>query len=340
MPSLERDEQQSDEVRSSLRMSRRSFVASGISLLALGARAAHSASNELVIYTTTHPAIQARLEKDFAEVTGIQAHSIRLASGAMAQRFISEQKAGNYVCDVITLGNPVFFDSISQMGILEPISNRSAVKSLSKEWLPKPDYAMITAAPGAIGYNSNALKPQVLSKGWESLLNPELKGAILLTDPRTNENLVIFVAMLRQRYGDGFLKSLAKQQLRLVPVTQQGVEQVAAGEAKVIVPCLPGNLAAYRGKNIPVALTDIPDPTFWMPFYIGVTKRSNNQANAYKWFDYIFTERAQRILCQDASVSPLGNIPGAVSYRKVQNPDFASSVAMRDQLFDLLELPA
>lgn len=321
-------------------LSRRSFVLSGASLLAtLAVSPVRAASEDLVVYTTTHPAIQAALEQDFAAITKIRIRSIRLASGAMAQRFLSEQKAGNYVCDVITLGNPVFFDTITKMGVLESVRNRASLRGLDKEWVPDDHYAMITAAPSAIGYNSKLLPANALGKGWESLLNPELKGSMLMTDPRSNENFVVFLAMLQQRYGDNFLNALGKQQLRLVPVTQQGVEQVGAGEGKIIFPCLPGNLAAYRGKNIPVALSAIPDPTFWMPFFAGVCKQSANKENAYKWFDYIFTDRAQRILCKDASVSPLRKVEGAIPYRQVKNPDFAASIAKRDKLFDLLNLP-
>lgn len=321
-------------------MSRRNFVASGASLLAtMAVGPVRAASDDLVVYSTTHPAIQAVLEKDFAALTKIKIRSIRLASGAMAQRFMSEQKAGNYVCDIITLGNPVFFDTIAKMGVLDPIRNRAALRGLDKEWVPDDRYAMIAATPSAIGYNSKLVPASALAKGWESLLSPEFKGAMFMSDPRGNESIIVFLAILQQRYGDNFLKALGKQQLRLVPVTQQGMEQVAAGEGKIIFPCTPGNLAAYRGKDIPVALSAIPETTHWIPFYIGVCKNSPNKENANKWLDYIFSDRAQRILCKDVSVSPLRKVEGALPYRQAHNPDFAASVAKRDRLFDLLELP-
>lgn len=308
--------------------------------LTLGGNKAFAQEKTVTVYSTTHPAIQKALEADFSQRTGIAVRSIRLASGAMAQRFIAEQRAGTHNCDVITLGNPNFFDTIGKMGILEKLGHREEFKGMDAEWVPSEYYAMITAAPGAIAYNTKKVQGESLAGGWQDLLKPEFKNRMLMTDPRSNENFVLFLAMLKNTYGNDFLRALGKQNLRLVPVTQQGVEQVASGEADIIFPCLPGNLSAYKGKNIPVELTNIPDPTFWMPFFIGVTKNGPNKENAYRWLEYSFSPSAQEILCQGVSVSPLKDVKGALSYRRVKNPEFNASIAMSDAMFDLLQLPA
>ena len=45
----------------------------------------------IVVYSTTHPAVQARLNEAFTAKTGIAVQSMRLNTSALAQRFLAEQ---------------------------------------------------------------------------------------------------------------------------------------------------------------------------------------------------------------------------------------------------------
>lgn len=299
-------------------------------------------SNRLVVYSTTHPAVQAKLAAAFKEKAGIEVQSLRLNSSAMAQRFLSEQKAKQYLCDVLTLGNDVFFKTISQEGMLKDLSAHKTVASLKEEWRPGKHFVMITAAPAGIAYHRASVTGESIPKGWQDLLRPEFKGQLILTDPRMNESLVPFLVVLQQAYGDDFLRKLGQQDLKLVPVTQQGIEQLAAGEAKVVFPCNPGNLTRYEGQDAPIKLVDNVYPTQWTPFYTGIPTHAPNQAAAAKWFDYLLSEEGQKILCDGVSVSPIGNIPGALPQPsgKIENPDTAESLKLAPKLFDLLGLPA
>jgi iron(III) transport system substrate-binding protein len=295
------------------------------------------------VYSTTHPAIQANLAQAFTKKTGITVQSLRLNTAALAQRFLAEQKSGQHICDVLTLGNDIFFDQLAAAGTIDDVSARPTVAPLAEVWRPNKRYVMITASPAGIAYNKKSVTGASIPKGWEDLLRPEFKGQIIFTDPRLNETLVQFVAILQEAYGDDYLRKLGKQDLKLVPVTQQGVEQLAAGEGKLVVPCNPGNLERYQGQDAPVALTPTPTPTFWTQFYSGIVAKAPNKAGAERWFDFVLSPEAQEILCKGVSVSPLADIPGAIPTppgAKMENPDLAASVAKSKQLFDLLGLPA
>jgi iron(III) transport system substrate-binding protein len=328
---------------SALSTTRRRLIAGlGAIPLVKATSAFGQSQNRVVVYSTTHPAIQTKLATTFKNRTGIEVQSLRLNSSAMAQRFLTEQKAKQYLCDVVTLGSDVFFKAISQEGLLRDLSTRNVVSSLKADWRPGRHFVMITAAPAGIAYHKQSVSGASIPKGWKDLLRPEFKGQMILTDPRMNENLVPFLVILQQAYGDDFLRELGRQDLKLVPVTQQGIEQLAAGEAKIVFPCNPGNLTRYEGQDAPIKLVDDVYPTQWTPFYSGIPTNAPNQAAAEQWFDYVLSDEGQKILCDRVSVSPIGNIPGALPQPsgKIENPDTAESLKMAPKLFDLLGLPA
>lgn len=324
-------------------LTRRHVIASLGAISLVNAKSALGQTpSRVVIYSTTHPAIQTKLASAFKEQTGIEVQSLRLNSSAMAQRFLSEQKAKQYLCDVLTLGNDVFFESISQAGMLKDLSRHKKVAGLKEEWRPGRHFIMITAAPAGIAYHKGSVSGASIPTGWQDLLRPEFKDQLIFTDPRMNESLIPFVVVLHKAYGDEFLRKLGQQNLKLVPVTQQGIEQLAAGEAKIAFPCNPGNLARYEGQDAPVKLVDNIFPTQWTAFYTGISTHAPNPEAAERWFDFLLSEDGQKILCDGVSVSPLGNIPNALPQPagKIENPDTTESIKMAPKLFDLLGLPA
>lgn len=327
-------------------MPRRRFLAGAAALavasLAAGRQVSAQPARSVVVYSTTHPAIQALLTQAFTEKTGITVQSLRLNSSAMAQRFLAEQNAGQYICDVLTLGNDIFFRDVAQAGLLADISGRPGIASFEEFWRPDPHFVVATAAPASIGYNRKLVPAEAVPQGWQDILRPEFKGRIVLTDPRVNESLLPFPAMLQESYGDDFLRALAAQEPKLVPVTQQGVEQVAAGEAALVLPCNPGNLERYQGQDAPIALAPIPTPIFWTPFYTGIPVNAPNRAEAEAWFDFLMSRDGQAILCKNVSVSPLPDVPDALPRPpgKLENYDLEDAKRKASELFDLLGLPA
>lgn len=305
-------------------------------------RAAAQSGNDLVVYSTVHPAIQERLTNGFTAQTGINVQSLRLNSAATAQRFIAEQQAGQYLCDVLTLTNDAFFDEISAAGMIADISDRPSLAALEDDWRPDPRYCLVTAAPAGIAYHRATVSSDSIPTGWEDVLKSEFRGQLILTDPRMNETIVQFLLILHDTYGPDFLRALGQQQPVLVPVTQQGVELLAAGEGKLVLPCNPGNLARYEGQDAPVALAAGIYPTFWTPFYTGIPTTASRPEEAGMWLDYVLSPEGQELLCRGVSVSALPDVPGSLPRPsgKIENPSSIRSQEMADTLFDLLGLPA
>jgi iron(III) transport system substrate-binding protein len=326
-------------------LSRRSFMnamgAVGVAG-AMGSRPAVAAgSGRIAVYSTTLPPIQRRLTEAFTAKTGIAVQSLRLVNNPLAQRFIAEQQAKQYVCDVVTLGIDTFYDEISKAGYLAPIDDVPGVSSLPAEWRPGKQYVNILVAPLSIGYNTNSVKDLANLKDWKDLLRPEFKGQIIMADPRSNDSILAFLNMLDVHYGDDFIRALGAQKPKLVPAVPQGVEQVISGEGRIILPCLAMNLLQYRDAKAPIEIIPAPAPTHGTYFFTGIAANAPNMEGARQWLAFVLSQEGQEILCKDNGVSPLGKIPGSLDpVASLDKIDIPSALKNAGRLYDLLGLSA
>lgn len=325
--------------------SRRTFMSAvgalGVSAV-IGSRPASSAgSGRIVVYSTTLPPIQRQLTAAFTAKTGIDVQSLRLVNNPLAQRFLAEQQAKQYVCDVVTLGIDTFYEEISKAGYLAPIDDIPGVSTLPAEWRPGKHYVNILVAPLSIGYNTNTVKDPSSLKGWQDLLRPEFREQIIMADPRSNDSILAFLNMLHVQYGDEFMRALGAQKPKLVPTVPQGVEQVIAGEARIILPCLAMNLLQYRASKAPIEIISAPAPTQGTYFFTGVAANAPNMEGARAWLSFILSQEGQEILCRDNGVSPLGRIPGSLEpVGALDKIDIPSALKNAGRIYDLLALSA
>lgn len=308
---------------------------------ATGHRPARSQNNRIVVYSTTLPPIQRKVVEAFTRKTGIEVQSLRLTTSPLAQRFLAEQEAGQHICDVVTLGNDVFFNMISERGFLANIDDVPSVAKLSPEWRRGSYYTMIMYGPSSLAYNTSNVTGSLVPKGWEDVLNPAFANQLIMPDPRINDTIVGFVNMLHNAFGDDYVRKLGSQKPKLVPATQQGVEQVIAGEALLIVPCLAMNLIQYEGMNAPVAVIPTPSPANGTYFFSGIAQNAPNAEGARLWYEFLLSEEGQEILCRNNGVSPLGQIPGSLQPPKdLVEFDLRAAMDKAPLLFDLLGLAA
>lgn len=327
-------------------LSRRSLLsaagAGGLAVLA-GARPAFArGSGRLVVYSTTLPPIQKRLVEAFTQETGIQVQSLRLPTSPLAQRFLAEQKAGQHLCDVITLGHDIFFEEISSQGMLDDIDDIPGVSGVPAAWRPGRQYVTIMTGPHTIGYNTNLVTGSSIPAAWTDILKPEFKDQIIFADPRANEPIILFLVTLHDAFGDEFFVRLRAQNPLMVPSVPRGLESVIAGEAKLMVPALAMNLIQYAGSNPPVAIVPTPSPTNGTYFFSGIVSTAPNKAEARLWYEFVLSPEGQAILCKDNGVSPLGDgIPGSLKApQNLVSPDLEQSIKRAGHLYDLLGLAA
>jgi iron(III) transport system substrate-binding protein len=295
----------------------------------------------LVVYSTTFPSVQRQLGEVFKRNTGIEVRSLRLSSSPLAQRFITEQKAQQFTCDILTLGDAIFFHDISKAGLLADIDDIPNVSNLPATWRPGKRFVRILIGPHSIGYNTNLVTGALIPTGWLDMLKPEFTNQIILADPRANEYVILFFTMLRDTFGDDYLRKLGEQKPRWVPNVPQAVDRIIGGEAEIYMPALAMNLIQYEGSNPPTAIIPTPTPTNGTNFFCGIVGNAPNKVGARKWYEFILSEEGQEILAHENGISPLGDIPGSLKMpEKFVEPDLATALKNAARLYDLLGLSA
>lgn len=307
----------------------------------IDARPTRAQSERIVVYSTTLPPIQKRMADTFTKNTGISVQSLRLTTSPLAQRFLAEQKSGHHVCDIITLGSDPFFRSISEAGLLADIDAVPGVANIPASWRPGKRFVTILMAPQSIAYNTKMVSGASIPRTWLDILNPEFNGQLIMPDPRANETIIAFLDLLHSSFGDDYIRRLGQQKPKLVPTVPQGMEQIIAGEAKVIIPALAMNLIQYEGLGGPIAITPTPSPTNGAYFFSGIPTNARNKVGARLWYEFVLSPEGQEILCKDNGVSPLGKVPHSLDPpESLIERDLADSIKKAPQLYDLLGLAA
>ncbi len=148
---------------------------------------------KVVIYTTLGGETTPILRKAFMDKYSIAVEYIGGTGGEMAQKILTERKAGLYLVDLWQGGNTTLINSLKPAGaldLLEPAFILPEVKDASKwlggklEFVDKErtilPYLAYAAPPIAI--NTGAVKPEEM-KSYRDLLNPRWKGKITIQDP-------------------------------------------------------------------------------------------------------------------------------------------------------------
>lgn len=329
-----------------LRSTRRQLLKGAAAVGAAGVlgspRIARAQAGKLLIYSVTVPSIQQRLADAFTAKTGIEVTSVRITPVQLAQRFLAEQRSQQFVCDVVTLLSDIPLAEASKEGFLTSLEGVPGYSNIPDRYRPSTEFFNQAIAPCGIGYNTNLLK--TAPAAWTDLTSPEFTGQIVMLDPRLDESYLAFWKTMREAFGDDYLRQMGQQQMRLVPVTTQGWELVAAGDAKIVFPSTPASLYNMKrnSPDVPGAMGPVPtpnDPTF---YYAGVAKNAPNMEGALKWIEFVCSPEGQAALCKDVLISVLGNdIPGSIQApAQLIVQDFNEALKQKDEIFDLLNLPA
>jgi iron(III) transport system substrate-binding protein len=266
------------------------------------------ATGKLVVYATTVPPVQERLVKAFTAKTGIKVESLRLATGALAQRFMGEQRAGQHMADVITLGDELVFKDLVKQNMLKDIKGIKGYDAIPSDWNPQQRYVLFSQSPETILYNTDLVDGNALPLTWGHLLDPKYKGQILMADPRNNQvsQGQTFLAIAEQ-YGDDWFRSFGKQKVRLTSNAPAATETVAAGGGSIAFPGLNMNLLPFVGTGAPIAtIPAAPSPTSMLYFFSGLVETGPNPQEAQAWAEFTLSPEGQQLINDGVGISFYG----------------------------------
>jgi iron(III) transport system substrate-binding protein len=257
---------------------------------------------------------------------GIQVDGQRLTSGPLAQRFSAEQQAGNVVADLLINSDPAFMEDAASKGWITRVEGLPQLASWPKEFV-RDSYVTVAIVPSSLLWNTTLVSAADAPKSWQDVLDPKWKGKIILLDPRGAPPVLEFLLLMRQTYGDDFLRKLGAQQPQLVASAVTASQQVAAGAAAIEIPAVHATLAPLLAQNAPIQ-EGFFTPTTGANSQAALVARAPHANVGKLLLNYMMTPEGQALMNKDAW-SPLPDIPG--TRPQIQTAPSLTAQAMTQQ---------
>ncbi|KAA9160757.1 extracellular solute-binding protein [Amycolatopsis acidicola] len=194
------------------------------------------AEGALTIFT---PIVQSEVEEwtsAFTQKYGVKVNIQRQASSTLATTFSTQQRANKVEADIYQTSNLGQVNEYIDNKWFAKYTPQSANQFPADRTVPGYAYPLYETT-GAIAWNTKTVPQSTQDKlaadPYEGLLDPALKGKIVLIDPGVGGSGMAYYANLAvnlaDRYGWGYLEKLAAQQPAVTTSIQTISQQVSAG---------------------------------------------------------------------------------------------------------------
>ncbi|MFJ8927579.1 ABC transporter substrate-binding protein [Streptomyces sp. NPDC102364] len=202
----------------------------------------------------------------FEKKYGIKVRVERLSGGALSQRVQGDVKStGHLGADVIDNANMDLLSELVEQGLARHLTAKDV-----------PGYPVAGEVKGVgntcrisvavIGYNTELLG-KWRPKTWRDLLDPRLKGKLMVSDPNDSDAwATLWSQVLRTpALGRDYLKAVAAQGIQPVASSLVGAEQLGAGQGAALVAATTSLLEDQQKAKAPVGFFVPKDPSPVVP---------------------------------------------------------------------------
>jgi iron(III) transport system substrate-binding protein len=270
---------------------------------------------KIVVYGAQVPQAMEPMHKAFEKKYGIKVEYWRGSSTQVAERALSEFRAGRPGYDVVE-GNRGVQLIMKNEGLfaryIPPSSEKFPAQFKEKDGLITPWRAL----PISILYNTDMVKPGDAPKTLDDLLSPKWTGKITMPDPTRHTTTAQFLWNLSKFKGDKWLdyvKALAKQQPILVESLAPVTTTIIKGEAPVGITYIK-YVKQYKGPVHYVLM----DKYLTDPNYMSLSAKTTKPNAARLYIDYICSPEGQKAAADEGEFPMLpGIIPPIKDAEKV-----------------------
>jgi iron(III) transport system substrate-binding protein len=275
---------------------------------------AAQAEGQVVVYTGWRDDSIAAVKKAFQEKYGIEVViSERLSSAALGQRIAADVRAnGKINADWVLTTDQALAASLREEGQSTPVS-AADFPGVKPEFI-LGDYAVgCTVGVPVVGYNKEVLGGKTIDS-WDDLLDPALKGKIMVADPRNSAAWAgAWTSVVESQLGADFASKIAAQQIQPVTSSLVGTEQLGAGQGGVLLFGIPSLFEPAQKQGLPIDLwyPKDPSPVFYN-FCLQTANAAHPNAGALFAQWYMTPEAQQLVQGIERLSSPLGDLPGLI----------------------------
>jgi iron(III) transport system substrate-binding protein len=270
---------------------------------------------KIIVYGTTIPKIMVPIHTNFEKHYGVKVEYWRASATAVADRAISEWRAGKPGFDVVFAIN----GTVSLLKKENALAKFSAPAAAKFPVQFKDRDGILNAfrhTPISTLYNTELVKAADLPRSFDDLLDPKWQSKIVMPDPSRHTSTAQFLWNMQKIKGDKWLdyaRALARQKPFLTESFAPVPMALAKGEGHIgityaqYVTQVKGPLSHVVFDKVFTDSTDLA---------VGVKSSSPNAARLY--IDYLCSPEAQKIIAEtgDFPLAP-GIYPNVKDAEKV-----------------------
>lgn len=238
-----------------------------------------------------------------SQYPGVKVEIIRIVGAAQYQRFMQETNAGQYLADVLHVGDrPSMVDLVEKELVVDwkvptfdRIPDDAKIKSHSYT-----SYFLATA----IGYNPNNVSEEEakLLLEWRGLLDPRFRGRIATSSQTASlaiaTNEMFLDPKMESMFGKPYLEALAAQKLVVYNDIVTPSDRVIAGEQDVAFITGDGVVHAKWLQGAPIRwVSPKPTPTFGSTWF-AISKYAPHPYAARLFLNWAMSEEGARSVQQ------------------------------------------
>lgn len=256
----------------------------------------------LVFYTSWGPTDADYVIKAFEKkYPFLKVDSVRSSSEKTLQRLLTEQRAGQFLGDVVAVSG-IQSEILKAKNALDRYESREAA-NFPADWRDADGFGVgLHQTLYVIGYNSRLVSPDAVPKSYDDLLHPRWKGQL----GWDSEEYYLFGALMKARGKEKGLqlwRQLAEQNINFRKGYTLLAELVSAGEYPVAVSLYQHRVDEYAEKGAPLQWV-APNPLVGGdPNRISLLKNAAHPNAAKVFIDFMLSAEGQKLL-QDKGRSP------------------------------------
>ena len=224
---------------------------------------------------------------------GMHVQSYRAGKIKLAQRMVTEARAGKHQFDVLLSSAFTTLEMKLQKLLAkyespERAHYRAELKDPEGFWTAGQINTMSAA------YNTKLVRKDEVPQRWPDLLHPRWKGKIAVNGNRP-EWYIGLLQMMGEEGGRKYLRAVAEQKTIAMESATLADELLAAGEFPIYANAAPGNVERMKKKGAPVDWARIaPLPTY--PILVSVSAHTKSPNSAKLLADFLISEDGQKVL--------------------------------------------
>ncbi len=223
---------------------------------------------QVVMYTTAGPEIRTGFTKAMKEKYGLDMEFVTGKGVELAQKVLSEQRAGLYLGDTYMSGATSTMTMLIPANVMDIITTELILPEVADttKWygnkLPYIDKeGHLIGFRGSLFWpftiNTTLVKPDEIAS-YNDILKPKFKGKIAMADPTIEGAANSFVTLASQYLmGRDFIRELVKQEPFISRDERLVTEWVARGKYSVLIGTKPDPITEFQAAGAPL-LSIIP----------------------------------------------------------------------------------